>query len=467
MDEKDQLIALLKEENRLLKERIFELERRLGIDSSTSSKPPSSDGLGKKPKRPSLSSRESLHPKGGQKGHQGRTMEAVEVPDEIIVHPVQVCATCQADLSQSQAARTVKRQVFDVKIHRFVTEHQAEVKVCSCGACTTAPFPEDVKAPVQIGKTLKGIALYLSEQFIAKDRLSDVMEDLFSIPISDTTLLKYEAQLSHNLKGFYEETFERLRQAVVKHADETGMRVSGQTQWIHVLSNHEMTYLWHHSGRKCLLEGLSGVLVHDHYRSYLQLKTVQDAFCNAHHLRELQALMVYEKEEWAGDLHKLFKIMCHAKNEESLCEGKVTFFTRIYDKVLERGLRYHESLASLGGSPQKRGRTKRRVGHNLALRLLEFKAGVLLFLTDSRVPFTNNQAEQDLRFVKLKQKVSGGFRTQDGVKNFAVIRSFIGTMRKNGFNILDAIKMALLGPVKLSDVLPLYKAGLPALIPTP
>jgi transposase len=447
---------LVNEHNKFLKERVSELERRLGIDSSTSSKPPTSDGLGKKSRRPPLSARGKNKNKGGQKGHKGKTTEQVQNPDHIVVYPVTTCTGCQADLSKIEAKRVIRRQVFDVEIRRSITEHQAEVKTCSCGCCTQGSFPADVQAPVQVGDTLKGIALYLSQHFIPKDRLSEAMEDLFSIPVSDTTLLKYEAKLAQNLRTFYEQALSHLKNTPVKHADETGMRVGGKTEWIHVLSNDEVTYLWHNKGRKCLLEGVSGVLVHDHYQSYLQLETVQHAFCNAHHLRELKALMEYEKEEWAAQMHTLLRAMCHAKNQGALTLQKSALFSRVYDKVVQRALAYHDSLSPLtlpGDRATKRGRTKRRIGHNLAIRLMQHKEGVLRFLKDTSVPFTNNQAEQDLRMVKIKQKVSGCFRTPEGVEHFSIIRSFIGTVKKNGCNVLESLKMAIKTAVTLSDIL--------------
>ncbi len=147
MTDKDIIIALL-EENAILKQEITELKKRLGLDSSTSSKPPGSDGPGKK-NRPPFSLRSSNKSRGGQPGHTGKTLESVDNPDKIEVHKVQRCQQCQADLSKAEIEKVIKRQVFDIEIRRIVTEHQAEVKRCKCGACTTADFPQGVKAPTQ------------------------------------------------------------------------------------------------------------------------------------------------------------------------------------------------------------------------------------------------------------------------------------------------------------------------------
>ena len=396
MTDKEIIKALL-EENAMLKalvtslqHRIEELEKRLGLDFSNSSKPPSVDGLGKKPRTMSL--RSSKNPYGGQSGHVGKTLEPVENPDKIEVHKVDLCWSCQADLSETEAERIVKRQIVDIEISRVITEHQAEVKRCKCGACTTAKFPKGVVAPGQIGDTLRSIALYLSGQFIAKDRLSIAMEDLFGVPISDTTLIKYEQQLSGNLGLFYQQTLERIQASMVKHQDESGLRVGGKTGWIHVFCTKLFTYLWYDRKRKSPIETGGGTSVHDHHKPYLQEKKVKHAFCNAHHLRELKALILYEQEELASEMYALLKIMHRStQNETSLPLEKIEFLRRAYDKVVQRGFDYHESLApppSLKKSP--RGRKKRRTGHNLLLRFRNHKDDVLRFLSDPRVPFTNN-----------------------------------------------------------------------------
>lgn len=450
-----EIIKAQQEEIAFLKQEIEELKKRLGLDSSNSSKPPSIEGLGKKPRTMSL--RSSKNSRGGQPGHTGKTLESVENPDKIEVHKVDVCWACQADLSETEAERLVKRQVVDIEIKRVVTEHQAEVKRCKCGACSTANFPEGVVAPTQIGDTFRSIALYLSGQFIAKDRLSMAMEDLFGVPISDTTLIKYEQQLSENLGLLYQQILERIQASKVKHQDESGLRVGGKTGWIHVFCTKLFTYLWYDRKRKSRIETGRGTSVHDHYKPYLQEEDVDHSFCNAHHLRELKALMLYEQEEWASEMYTLLKIMNQSTEDEtSLPLEKIEFLRRAYDKVVQRGFDYHESLApppSLKKSP--RGRKKRRTGHNLLLRFRNHKNDVLRFLSDPNIPFTNNQAERDLRMVKLKQKVSGCLRTEAGARDFAVIRSFIGTIRKHKLNILDSIKLALHQRISLFDILPI------------
>ena len=451
---------LLREENAMLKAKILEIERRVGLNSRTSSKPPCSDGLSKAVRKP-ISLRGEGKAQGGQKGHQGKTLEQSSSPDQIIVHQVQNCSQCGCNLSQLPVASTIKRQVFDVIIQRNITEHRAEVKICSCKTRNIATFPQGIKAPVQIGESLRAIQVYLStSHFIAKDRLSQLTQDLFGIPTSDTTLLDYESQLAENLQAFYQETLTHLLESQVKHADETGIRVGGKTEWMHTLCNPSLTYLKHQANRKVCIEGIKGTLVHDHYKSYLQLK-VNHSFCNAHILRELKALSAYEKEPWAWKMTLLLQSMSHQKNKGSLQKETIARYKRIYDKIIEQGSYYHQQLLPL--LKPKRGRTKRRIGENLLIRLRDFKSETLLFLTDERVPFTNNVAEQSLRMVKVKQKIAGCFRTLQGAKNFATIRSYIDTVRKNGGNIYQAIKLAFQQEVHLLDFLPNTSNFLPDL----
>jgi transposase len=444
-------IVALGGENKILKERISELERKLGLNSQTSSKPPTSDGLQKQTRKP-ISLRGQGKLKGGQKLHKGKSMQQIPNPDKIIIHQVKNCCQCGSKLIQAPIEKLIKRQVCDVSIERVVTEHQAEVKRCHCKALTTAFFPQEVKGPVQIGEQLQATILYLSEQFIAKDRLSQVVEDLFGIPVSDTTIYKYETQLAKNLLLFSEDSLSYLKKTEVKHGDETGIRVGGKTEWIHVLSDRFVTSLWQEKGRKCKLTDIEGFYVHDFYKSYLQLDSsgLTHGFCNAHILRELKALVEYDKELWAHQMARLLRSMSHSKNTDALTPSKVARYNRLYDQIVAQGLSYHESLPSL--KKPSTGRQKRRTGHNLLIRLRDFKEGILLFLTNRSVPFTNNQAEQDLRMVKVKQKVSGCFRTQEGLKNFTRIRSYLGTIRKNRGNILDGIKKALKEEIRLWQV---------------
>jgi len=438
-DRRDARIRELEAENLELKRRLEELERRLGLNSDNSSKPPSSDGLRKKPVPMSL--RESgKKASGGQIGHKGGTLEQRENPNKIKSHKVYKCK-CGNDLCSSPVERVIKRQVFELpKPELVVTEHRAEVKRCSsCGAEVTGVFPIGVSAPVQYGPRIKGIVSYLScQQMIPEDRLQELLFDVCNIRISTGTIATISKELSEKLTSFNKEVYEELKESEVKHLDESGLRVAGRTNWLHVMSNKGATYYEVKQKRGKMFEGLKGVAVHDHLKSYYKLDGIVHGLCNAHHLRELKALSEIEKEPWAISMATLLRTMnCIAKREIPNV-GLVARAINVYDQILSRGLAYHELQPALH-KKGARGRVKRRVGHNLLIRLRDYKDDVLRFLSNPLVPFTNNQAEQDIRMIKVKQKISGGFRTMHGATVFCNIRSFISTMRKKGRDIIHEI----------------------------
>ena len=270
----------------------------------------------------------------------------------------------------------------------------------------------------------------MNQHFIPEDRLRTVLKDLFDISISTGSIATFNARLANTVAPFQEQVLEDVKASPVKHLDETGFRVGGKTQWLHVVSTSTATHYRVSPKRKDLepLKGTSGVVVHDHWKSYFKLPDVEHSLCNAHHLRELKALMEIEKERWAFQMDRLLRYLNRAG---IVCFERVS---KIYDQIIQAGLAFHESLEIL-----EAGKRKRRVGHNLLIRLSNFKKDVLRFLTTPGVPFTNNQGEQDVRMMKVKQKISGGFRTTDGAHNFATIRGFISTMRKKNKNILNAI----------------------------
>jgi transposase len=269
-----------------------------------------------------------------------------------------------------------------------------------------------------------------NQHFIPEDRLQDLFKDLFSVSISTGSIATFNARLAKAVTPHQELILEALKKSAVKHLDETGFRVGGKTQWLHVISTATQTHYRVSEKRKDLtpLEGTSGIVVHDHWKPYFKLPDVQHSLCNAHHLRELKAIMEIEKERWAFQMDRLLRYLNRSRD---FCFERAS---KLYDQIVKKGILFHESLP-----PFEVGKRKRRVGHNLLIRLSDFKEDVLRFLTTPDVPFTNNQAEQDVRMMKVKQKISGGFRTTDGANNFAIIRGFISTKRKQNLNILNAI----------------------------
>ena len=418
-----------------LEARIAELERRLNLDSSNSSKPPSSDGLQKKPAPQSLRENGKLK-SGGQEGHTGHTLKQVSNPDHIIIHEVKACISCNASLANCPTVRYIKRQVFDIpEPHIEVTEHQAAVTVCACGQHNTAEFPAEVTAPVQYGNLIKTLTVYFSnEQHIPEDRLQILFLDVFKLTISTATLVEISRTFSKLVAPIQERVLELLKAAFLKHLDETGFRINGKTSWLHSISNDLLTHYRPSLKRGDISKGLRGIVVHDHWKPYFTLEKVLHALCNAHHLRELKALAEIEKEVWAIQMARLLNILNRMK------DPPIERMFRIYDDIVNRGLAFHESQPPLSAR-----KNKRRTGHNLLLRLKNYKDAVLRFLTTPGVPFTNNQAEQDIRMMKVKQKISGGFRTMQGAETFCTIRGFLSTCRKHGLNLFQAIMQSFAG----------------------
>src|SRR5579883_879929 len=451
---REELIALVKAqaaEIAVLKARVAELERRLGLDSSNSGKPPSSDGLKKPPRTQSLREPSGKKP-GGQKGHKGETLRQVAEPDRVVNHFPSSCAACGATVTPDMSAGHSARQVFDLPEPRplAVTEHRAHDCVCAaCGGHTRASFPDGINAPVQYGPRIAAFVVYLLHyQLLPEDRLAELMADLFAIRLTAAT-----ARMSRNcaarLQDFVATVRGLVAGAAVKHMDETGFRIGGKTQWLHVACTALLTFYRVCARRGSLLADVTGIVVHDHWKPYYTMPGVLHALCNAHHLRELKALIEIEKEDWARKMHRLLRRACHAVNlarerGSPLKPSLIALIERRYDAFVAEGLAFHQAQSPLrpDAAPQgcrRRGRKARRTGHNLLLRFANRRQDVLRFLADPNVPFTNNQAERDGRMMKVKQKVSGCFRSLDGAMDFAVIRSFISTAKKQGWNVIQAL----------------------------
>ena len=439
---KDELIALLLAQEA----RIAELERRLGLNSSNSGKPPSSDGL-KKPPRVSSLREPSGKKTGGQKGHPGETLCRVEKPDATMDHYPETCAACGEPLTAAMATGHLARQVFDLPEPRplIVTEHRAHACCCAaCGTQTRGAFPAGVTAPVQYGTRIAAFVLYLLHyQLLPEKRLAVLMTDLFGVKLVTATIARISNDCAERFHGFVDALRDQVAAAPVKHMDETGFRIGGKTQWLHIASTAWLTFYRTAAKRGSLLANVTGIVVHDHWKPYYTMTGVVHALCNAHHLRELKALIEIEKEDWAAKMQRLLRRACHAANLARergvpLKPGLIALIERCYDGILANGLAFHEAQPTLAKA-KRRGRQPRRVGHNLLLRLSTRKQDVLRFLTDPSVPFTNNLAERDGRMMKLRQKISGGFRPGNGAKDFAVIRSVLSTARKQGWNMLRTL----------------------------
>jgi transposase len=433
--------ALLRKENAALKQENADLRRRLGLDSSNSGKPPSSDGLSK-PRRT-----QSLRKKGDpnrRRTSKGTTLKRSETPDVIEDIYPEKCTGCGQALTEALSSEIVEsRQVFDIPEPKpVVTEHRLHSVACPCcGVKNKGHFPEVVRASVQYGPRIRAAATYLSiEHFIPEDRRRELLADLFGLPISTASLAAFDEDAAEALRETQERTLEILKAAPVKHMDETGFRVNGKTCWLHVISHGAWTHYRAREGRKDLLEGVSGIVSHDCLTSYFKIPGIKHALCNAHILRELKAAHELDGEKWAKSLARL--LCCANLIVKNGVDPPTEIVRTLYDRIVAKALEFHEALPLF--APQKKhGKKKRRPGHNLALRLREKAEDVLRFLYNKNAPFTNNLAERDIRMMKVKQKVSGGFRTQKGAEIFCTIRGFLSSVKKQGVNPFHALQNAV------------------------
>jgi transposase len=432
------------------------LRARLDTTSRNSSQPPSSDGPGVKPHPKSQRTPTGRQP-GGQSGHVGHTLRLVDQPDEVKVHAPAHCHACGRDLEQVPAIRRERRQVVDIPpVQARVIEHQAQTKCCpDCGAATMGEFPAGVAAPTQYGPAVATVAVYLNqEQLLPLERSCEVLADLFGCPIAEGTLESAVGGCYAQLAGTEAAIKRGIEQASVAHFDETGVNVGGQTAWLHVASTPTLTFYAAHPkrGRAALdaigvLAQFGGTAVHDGLPSYWQYGQCAHALCNAHHLRELTFVAEELGQGWATDLKELLREIKRAV-EAACAQGLVALsadlrreFASRYDVVLAAGLQANPPLPPTG----KRGRPKRGKAGSLVDRLREHKEATLAFMADFRVPFDNNQAERDIRMTKVRQKISGCFRTTTGAARFCRIRGYISTLRKQGLPILSALGQAVAG----------------------
>jgi transposase len=266
---------------------------------------------------------------------------------------------------------------------------------------------------------------------------------LFGVRLVPATIDRMSHNCARRLQGFMAAVCARVNEAKVKHLDETGFRIGGQTKWLHIASTVLLTFYRISGSRGSVPEHVSGTIVHDHWKPYYTMTGVLHALCNAHHLRELKALIDIEKEDWARKMQVLLRRACHATNIArergvALTARLIARIQQRYDAIVTEGIAFHEAQPALRRA-QRRGAKPRRIGHNLLLRLHRRRDDVLRFLSDPDVPFTNTQAERDARMMKLRQKISGGFRSRSGADDFAIVRGAISTAKKHQWNILETL----------------------------
>src|SRR5229473_3033480 len=430
------------------------LQERLAKDSHNSHLPPSSDHFSRQPK--SLRKKSGKKP-GGQEGHRGQTLMFSPCLDEVIVHPVERCEQCQADLRQIPPSMVERRQVVDVPPARLlVREHHSEQKQCpQCHQITVAPFPAEVRAPVQYGPRIAAMAVYLvQQQLLPLARACEVMEDVLAVSLSEGTLCDLTLRCASNLVEVEQHIKEALISSSVIHQDETGLYVTGKRQWMHVTCTSTLTHYAVHASRGHealdaigILPRFVGTSVHDGWRSYF-LYACAHALCLVHLLRELTFLAEEQGLEWAADLKALLLSMKEA-TDEAREHGLATLHpleVEDWQAQFVALVAHADALTPTAQAPPgSKGRAKQSAARNLLDRLIHHQEVVLAFLHRLVVPFDNNQAERDIRMVKVQQKVSGSFRSAAGATAFCRIRGYLSTLRKQGLDLLGSLEATLCG----------------------
>jgi transposase len=449
--EKDTLILILWEENQTLKARISQLEaqiihlqsqvtdlmQKLNRDSRNSHQPPSKDTF----KRPKNLRSKSEKPNGGQPGHIGCTLQESDQPDRQIKHVIKRCPYCRSSLEEVNPLYWKKAQVFDIiPLKIEVDEHLIEEKICPhCQKLCRADLPEGLKFGTQYGNRLLALITYLHNyQYITSNRVIEFFQDIFNHTLSEGTIFNAEQICFTHLHSFEKLLKKALIACSLAHVDETGLRAEGKNCYLHVFSTKRSSYFFIHSkrGRQAMeeiniLPHFKGTLVHDHYSAYFKYG-FDHSLCNAHHLRELQSVLESTGHDWTLKMQQLLKTIKKDKELSQLSFRNVKAYSKEYDAIIRLGYNQQKERSP----PPISSRPKEIC---LLDRLKHYKTQTLLFMHREDVPFDNNQAERDIRMMKLKMKISGCFRSKNWTHVFCQIRSYLSTVKKNGMAIFQSL----------------------------
>ena len=436
--------------NEMLVDKLEELDNKISKNSRNSSRPPSKDE--NPPQRNQSLRGKSGKKSGGQDGHSGSTLKKAENPNTIIQHPLKGKCKCGQNLSKLPSTMHSSRQVFEVEIINTVTEHQVFEGICLCGKKHCSPYPEGVNANVQYGSSVRAIVGYLSKyQLIPSERLEEMMDELFNISLSEGTI--------NNIGGYAEEALDEFKvkfeghvsEMKIGNVDETPTKISGKQGYFHVLSNEAFSFLYFNFKRgmsavnsQGFLSKFKGTLVHDCFSMYFNYGK-DHAVCNAHLLRELTFIEEKYYYNWA---HRVKRFLLDLNDLVWSYKEQGIYYLDQNDKtelresfrnlLLEGRNECLPLIKSVNNKGKKRG--KQHPALNLLNRMLKLQIEILKFMDDFDIPFTNNQAERDLRMTKVHLKVSGGFRSEHGAHIFALFRSYIGTAKKHGQSVFTALK---------------------------
>jgi transposase len=463
LDEEKQLSTALRSSIDGLIDIVKLLANRIGLNSHNSSKPPSTDwnenenqnaqdgsSMPEGDEKDNEKEEASGRKPGGQPGHVGKTLRQFEEPDE--VEPIYVDHTILPE-GDYEEADVEKRQVVDIQISRWVTEYHAQVLINKeTGERHVAPFPTGVTKAVQYGNKIKEHACYTSvHQLIPYKRVLETFNDQLDVPVSEGSLYNFNLTAFNKLELFENITKQKLIDAPLIHADETGININGDSRhWLHCATNASWTFYYPHKKRgqeaideMDIIPHFRGVLCHDHWKTYYCYMLCLHALCNAHHLRELIRAWEQDKQQWAEEL----RIFLEAVNVEvheagGVLDDKASAQRwRQYREILERAKIECPGPNEEDRPPGKRGRLKRSKARNLLERFINFEDDVMRFMDNVIVPFTNNQGERDIRMTKVHQKISGCFRSMQGALMFCRIRGYLSTCKKHGLTSSYALEL--------------------------
>jgi len=447
----------LKAENRKLKLEIKKLKEELGKDSHNSSKPPSSNKFGnrhrnrnKKPK--------NKKKVGGQTGHKGNNLKKEAQADKKVIHVANKCSKCGYDLSKVKIKMIIEeyRQEIDILAKRLVKNHHLGIKECpNCGIELSGNYPKYLSKSVQYGNNLKAFSSYLSSyQLIPYNRLKILLNDLFSINISIGTLYNINKEMAGKSEYLLENIKKILQESKLMHADETGLYCKGKLHYAYVFSNNNLSYFDINKSRSKkaldeigILTNYRGELVTDFYAMYRMFPNLTNYFCNAHLLRELTFIYEMDNKYWSKSLIDILVKLNNLDKKEANYKYKKENYLKQFDNIIENNLEIETRLQENNKKTKdkkSRGKVAQTKSKNILDRLKKYRKAYLGFVLNDNIPFTNNQAERDFRFIKVQQKISGTFRSIEGAKNFLKTSSIVSTIRKQNLNVLDSLNDILL-----------------------
>jgi transposase len=451
----EQIVALQTQINQLIQQNgallaeVADLKAQIQQNSHNSHKPPSSDGYGKKASVSQITNKGTKKSVGGQKGHPGSQLNVSAVVDVRYAGALPSQCACGASLVGVKVHQGERRQVFELPEIRLQVEEYVQ-QYCHCGACgarNQSAFPAHVRSTVQYGVRAQSWAVMLNQRFkLSIESVEEIFAECFQAGMQGGSIWTSGLRAYRGLAAWEAQQKADLRQAPVAHFDETGGRVAGKLHWFHTVSTDQNTYIYVHNRRgKVAFGSEDGILahyqgwaVHDCLAGYFSFKACKHAVCGAHLVRELQAL-IDQGRQWAQKMQDLLLHLYQQSQSEAKIAPDLAEKRSLYRQIIAEGL--VEEPPPQGLLPRKPRHSK---GRNLLNRLQKYETAVLAFAQYPEVPFTNNQAERDLRPLKTKLKIAGCFRTLQGAKIYARIYSFVSTLKKQGKNILEGIRQAIL-----------------------